>query len=101
LLLAYLPSVLAVDHWSDQRGETAVQEHAPVQPGGPDYDAAHASHCHAGPAGCSGQPTSTSDPVLDGLVELLPPDFPAVLLEERTAPLMEFLSSPPTEPPQL
>lgn len=101
MLLAYLPSVLAVDHWPDHHGQTAVQEHAPGQPGGSDHHAAHASHCHAGPATCSGQPISTSDPVLDGLVELLPPDFPAVLLEESIVGLKEFLSPPPTEPPQL
>ncbi len=101
MLLAFLPSLLYVDHWGDflnaGRGGAIPPDHVAerLRQGG------HFAHCHFGPATCSEQPVLTNMQAFPNLIELPEPEFPAIPLEDTVTTLEEFVVSPPTEPPRL
>ena len=98
MLVAFLPSVLYIDHWTDYAVRLLGQ---------PDVLAAieregsgHESHCHVGPSTCSEQPAPNVGQVFPAVVQLDYPELPAVLLEDAESPLEEHTRSPLTEPPR-
>ena len=101
LLLAFLPSLLYVDHWGEfldpGRGGAISPEHLAESLGGN----GHAAHCHVGASTCSEQPAPASVQIFPALTELSEPEFPTVLLEDSVTAPEEFIVSPPTEPPRL
>jgi hypothetical protein len=98
MLIALLPSVLYLDHWtayaSALLGPSEAQQLSELN------QANHASHCHLGPSTCSDQPTPFAVQVIPTVVDLDQPELPAVLLEDGLSRLEEHISSPLTEPPR-
>jgi hypothetical protein len=95
LLLAFLPSVTYVGHWS-----TFI--HAGMGHADTAADAAaHAAHCHYGPANCSQQQIAAADTRgVAQVVEIAEPDLLQVRLAESPNVLEEFVSNTPTDPPR-
>jgi len=98
MLIALLPSVLYLDHWTGYVNELlgtsqAMQLSELERPN-------HSAHCHVGPSTCSEQPTAYSPQVLPTVIELDHPELPTVLLEDGLSLLQEHTSSPLTEPPR-
>ena len=96
MLIALLPSVLYIDHWtsyaSSLLGESEAMQLSEL--------ANHSTHCHVGPSSCSDQPTVYATQVVPTVVELAHPELPAVLLEHDPPLLVEHTSAPLTEPPR-
>jgi hypothetical protein len=98
MLIALLPSVLYLDHWTSYAsgllGQSEAQQLSELKQG------THSAHCHAGPSTCSEQPAVYSAQVIPTVVDLDHPELPAVLLEDGLSLLQEHTSSPLTEPPR-
>lgn len=96
MLIALLPSVLYLDHWtayaSALLGPSEAQQLSEL--------ASHSAHCHVGPSTCSDQPAVYSAQVVPTVVELDHPELTGVLLEDGLSLLEEHTSSPLTEPPR-
>lgn len=95
LLLAFLPSLLYVGHWSDLIGV------ALGQPGAAEDVLSHAAHCHFGQSTCSDQPVPPEVRVAPAVVEVPKLELTTSALEESQTFLSEHYVAPPTEPPQL
>jgi hypothetical protein len=95
LLLALLPSVLYIDHWSEYFGWT----HDADSPGAEEV---HQGHCHLNPSTCSDQPLPPGPKMTWEVVELKEPALPTTIaLDETLATETGFVVSVPTEPPRL
>jgi len=96
MLIALLPSVVYLDHWtayaSELLGPSEAQQLSEL--------ASHSAHCHSGPSTCSEQPAVFAVQVIPTVVDLDQPELPAVLLEDGPSLLQEHRSSPLTEPPR-
>jgi hypothetical protein len=97
MLIALLPSVLYIDHWTTYvSGLLGQSEEAQLS-----ELASHSTHCHAGPSTCSDQPALYTAQVFPTVVEVDHPELPAVLLEDGPTVLQEHTSTPLTEPPRV
>lgn len=93
LLLALLPSVLYIDHWSEfLHPETEISE---VE------RELHESHCHFGSGGCSEQPVPTNLKVLASVVDLPVPQLMSTAIEYATSGFQQTFITPPTDPPRV
>jgi hypothetical protein len=100
LLIAFLPSLVYLDHVSAYvtyvvRGPGPREESV-----GALAHTRHAEHCHYGPSACSEQPAPTGVRVLPEVVEVPAPELPSVAVEDAVAQPEEVLAAPPTEPPR-
>ena len=97
LFLAFLPSLLYIDHWSEylEHALGRVEAHRELE------QASHQSHCHIGPATCSEQPAPASVSVIPSLIDLPEPELQMTALEEITSILSEIVVAPAKEPPRL
>ena len=97
LVLAFLPSLLYVGHWSElvnyAMGHPGVEEVTDIEE--------HAGHCHIGPATCSEQPAPASVSVIPLLIDLPEPELQMTALEEIISILNEIVVAPAKEPPRL
>ncbi|OGO52449.1 MAG: hypothetical protein A2148_02735 [Chloroflexi bacterium RBG_16_68_14] len=100
-MLAFLPSLLYVDHWGEFLNPGAGGAISPEHLAERLREGDHSAHCHVGASTCSEQPAPAGAQIFPALIELSEPDFPTVLLEDRVTTPEEFIVSPPAEPPRL
>jgi hypothetical protein len=98
LLLALLPSYLAIDHWGEYAGYITGR-HPAVEEGSAEH-ASHGTHCHYGTSACADQPAPINGRVLPAAVELTQPHLADVKVEpaREEAPL-GVAFAPLTDPP--
>lgn len=96
-MLALLPSVLFVDHWTEFLFHTNADEAAEAEEAS---NVTHKLHCHEGPATCADQPVPLNPKVVADLIEVREPRLPSVLVEDGERGLDEYIATLPTRPPR-
>ena|ERR1700694_1327950 len=95
MLLALLPSMLYIDHWSAYFGWTKDDD-------SPGAQEVHQGHCHLSPSTCSDQPLPPGPRATWEVVEFKKPNLPPIVaLDEPSVKLTGVVVSVPTEPPRV
>jgi hypothetical protein len=93
MLVALLPSVLYIDHWSEFLFPNRPESISAAD------EALHESHCHFGSGSCA-QPVPTNLKVLASVVDLPLPQLISTAIEYVTSSFQQTFITPPTEPPR-
>jgi hypothetical protein len=109
LLVALLPSVSYIDHWSEFVTSAVAHEAAEAEGAGDDSgpeprhaeDDSHAAHCHTNIASCAEQPAPADLRLLHVVVDFSEPALTETPLEYSDWTLAGFVVPIPTEPPRL